>query len=94
MESVEQYTEKMRTLTQQCIKNFNQFKDESYYQVNGFIDSIYYQLCLKPAPEQKKDHETSYKLAKLPDPTQVKIDMIVIIHNEICQNDLIFHLYQ
>ncbi|CAD8076616.1 unnamed protein product [Paramecium primaurelia] len=53
--------------------------DESSDRVNGFIDSIYEQICLKAAPEQKKDQRTSTELVKLPDPPQVKIDVIIKI---------------
>ncbi|CAD8141223.1 unnamed protein product [Paramecium pentaurelia] len=57
MQSVEQYTEQVRTLTQQCIETFDRFMDESYDRVNGAIDSIYEQICLKPAPEQIRTKE-------------------------------------
>ncbi|CAD8118953.1 unnamed protein product [Paramecium primaurelia] len=30
MQSVEQFAEQMRALTQQCIQSFDQFMDESY----------------------------------------------------------------
>ncbi|CAD8178154.1 unnamed protein product [Paramecium pentaurelia] len=53
--------------------------DESSNRVNGFIDSIYEQICLKAAPEQKKDQRTSTELVKLPDPPPVKIDVIINI---------------
>ncbi|CAD8094725.1 unnamed protein product [Paramecium primaurelia] len=79
MLSVEQFTEQVRTLTQQCIQSFDRFMDESYDRVNGAIDSIYEQMCLKPAPEQKKDQNTSTELVKLPDAPKVKIEMIINI---------------
>ncbi|CAD8189377.1 unnamed protein product [Paramecium pentaurelia] len=80
MQSVEQYTEQVRTLTQQCIETFDRFMDESYDRVNGAIDSIYEQMYLKPAPEQKKkDQRTSTELVKLPDAPKVKIEVIINI---------------
>ncbi|CAD8086600.1 unnamed protein product [Paramecium primaurelia] len=79
MQSVEHYTEQVRTLTQQCIETFDRFMDESYDRVNGAIDSIYNQICLKPVPEQKKDQRISTELVKLPDAPQLKIDLIIDI---------------
>ncbi|CAD8092889.1 unnamed protein product [Paramecium primaurelia] len=79
MLSVEQYTEQVRTLTQQCIETFDRFMDESYDRVNGAIDSIYEQMYLKPALEQKKDQRISTELVKLPDAPQLKIEMIINI---------------
>ncbi|CAD8163059.1 unnamed protein product [Paramecium pentaurelia] len=79
MLSVEHYTEQVRTLTQQGIETFDRFMDESYDRVNGAIDSINNQMCLKPVPEQKKDQRTSTELVKLPDAAKVKIEVIIII---------------
>ncbi|CAD8214845.1 unnamed protein product [Paramecium pentaurelia] len=65
----------VRALTQQWIETFDRFMDESYDRVNGAIDSIYEQICLKPAPEQNP----SSKFVKLPDAPQVKIEVIINI---------------
>ncbi|CAD8104398.1 unnamed protein product [Paramecium primaurelia] len=65
--------------SQKSIQTFDQYIDESYDRVNGAIDSIYEQMYLKPAPEQKKDQRTSTEVLKLPDAPQLKIKMIINI---------------